>query len=129
MLTDSQRATFERRLKRAFAAANDGRAEELLRLLGNPPELSRVPDSFWRGIGNELMRTIEPVLVEAAIASAIGLGDKAGAVISVRWELVNLRAQRWAERYTFDLVKGITDNSRLRLSRMVSRFIADGKTD
>ncbi len=129
MLTDAQRERFERDVRRAFGAANRGKAEEMLRLLGDPPDIGRVTDRFWRSIGDPLMADLEPILVEAAVNSANGVASRVAERFKFSWNMVNVRAERWAERYAFELVRGITDNSRDKLSRMVRQFITDGRED
>jgi len=51
---------------------------------------------------------------------------KAAPVVGIAWDLVNQDARRQAQTYTYDLVRGITDNTRQRLQQQVDAWIAAG---
>lgn len=124
MLTDRQRNSYEARLRAAFADASSTRAAELLRLLGDPPDVRRVPAVFWAELSAELVASLGPVIEEMAKLSAAGLGASVGASVNINWTLVNGRAVAWAERYSFELVKGITANTQAKLQELVAGFFS-----
>lgn len=123
MLTDKQRSDFEARLRTAFATATAGLADELLQLLGTPPNVANVPAEFWAGLAPELANEIGPILMELAVKSALALGESAGIISSANWALVNARASAWATKYSFELVKGINVTTQTRLQTLVDGFI------
>lgn len=125
MLTDSQRAQFEQRLQAAFEQTSAGFADEIMAALGEPPDADRVPQSLWDRLNAALNAALEPILLEMALASAAGLAVTVGFDPGI----VNERAAAWAEQYSFDLVKGITDNSAARLGELVGAFFRDPAQD
>lgn len=129
MLTDRQRATYERRMRLAFAEAGSGRVDELLGLLGNPPDVANVPASFWASMSAELVATLGAVIVEIAVSSAQALGDSIGIRQTMNWSAVNERAASWAARYTYQLVNGINVSSRAQLQGLVSGFFRSPEQD
>jgi hypothetical protein len=120
MLTDSARVAYESQLANAFMGAM--RSHELLALLGRPPDIRNIPAGYWAALDERLLLAIEPVMVEMAKASALGLGGQAGILEQVNWALANDRAANWARGYTFDLVAGIDSTTRTRLGQLVSGY-------
>lgn len=53
---------------------------------------------------------------------------RANPAIGVDWALVNEAASEWSRRYTYDLVRGITDHTREALQRAVGDFFEEGLT-
>ncbi len=86
-------------------------------------------DEFWGGEREKLIRILLPIVTNAALSAAeqalLGLQDEYG--IGVDWRLVNEQVQQWAQRYTYDLVGGITQTSRDFLQGTVSEWIANGQ--
>ena len=99
---------------------------ELLELMGDPPDLSRVPPDFWIKHGKEAEAILRPfgekVYLEAAERAMAEIP------VGIDYTLVNETAMRWANQYTFDLVSGLTDTSRQGLQQAVSGFFAEGQT-
>lgn len=123
-LSDRKRSELERQLRAALGSAWDGQVDALLKYLGDPPALGNVPPSFWSRLETDTRDAILPVLFEARIVTAQQLADTTGVRERVNWNLVNVRAQAAAERYSFELVRGIADTSRERLRGVVGRFAA-----
>ena len=67
-ISDGDRARLERELRAAFAEAVSNASAELMEMLGDPPDLRRVPDSYWDSLAADLRAALEPVLVRAVIA-------------------------------------------------------------
>jgi hypothetical protein len=119
---DEVEAELARKLGRLFKAE----LNDLMDLLGNPPNLANVPDSFWEGQAKEFADAVYPTLEKQAIEQA---GNALAALpAAVSWDLVNERAVAWARNYTFDLVRGITETSRDVLRVGVSDYFNDGLT-
>ena len=118
------RAALERKLARVITSNQRAELDKLLRLLGDPPDLSRVNDEYWQNASRSLQSAIEPVLVETFVQQAAAMLDTIS--IGVDWTLINTNAVRWASQYTYDLVHGITDVSRRALQEIIPRFYTDG---
>jgi SPP1 gp7 family putative phage head morphogenesis protein len=95
-----------------------------------------LPKAYWDHLQEQLQTLIEPWLLRVTQAGiAAGKVDlaanestrkKAAPVIGIAWDLVNQDARRQAQTYTYDLVRGITDNTRERLQKQVDEWIAAG---
>ena len=116
------RDELERRLARVVAAEQRKQLNELLDLLGDPPDLSRVPPSYWLNGGAALQAAVEPVLREIFLAQAQVV--LATTSIGLDWALVNQAAVAWARSYSFDLVKGISETNRGLLQSSIGDYFA-----
>jgi hypothetical protein len=127
------RQAAEERLAAVIQRQFGGRADKLMELLGETPDLGNIPESFWSGIGDDLRAAIEPEL--AAIAREAGgnlqkqvTGAAGKSVAKVDWKLANQAAGSWSKNYTFDLVKDLTANSRKALQGAVENYFANGQS-
>jgi len=101
--------------------------DEILELLGDPPDLTKIPSSFWEGTTASMAATVRPVLEKAALAAAERMALEPG--IGVDWSLVAEDAARWASQYSYSLVTGLTDTTRRVLQEKVALFIREpGRT-
>lgn len=119
---DGKEAELARKLARLFREELD----QVMDLLGDPPNLDNIPESFWEGQGIDFSQQIRPFIEGVFL-------EQAGAVledipIGVDWTLINERAAAWAAAYTFDLVKELNATSRERLQSAVSRYYREGLT-
>lgn len=122
----SDRAKWERMLQREFRTWGKKRVEMLQMLMGNPPDPSNVPASFWRVAGKDLRDRFEPILREVFLAGAHAMGDEP--IVPVNWKLANERAARWASRYAFNLVKRIEQTAQTRLQDIFDGFFKEKGT-
>ena len=96
---------------------------QILDILGDPPDPSKLPADFWATASAELQATIQPTLQEIYILQAKEqLGQTS---IGVDWGLVNQQAVDWARQYSFELVGGITDTSRQLLQNSLSSYFSN----
>ena len=120
------RSEWERLFSRRLTRLERKWLEELMELLGDPPDLTRVPEAYWTGMTNTLQAEIVPLLSEIYLAAAEAM--MALVPIGVSWDLVHAGAVAWAREYGFQLVSGITANTRSFLQRSVSRFFSEQMT-
>lgn len=121
---------WERQLQQALAdSLGNAQAERLRQLLGDPPDPANVPSEFWATLGADATQAIAPILTDLHVEAAKALAASNGVGFVVDWTLMNARAAEWAETYTFELVRGITDHTRDRLRELVGGFIGDPDTD
>lgn len=120
------RDDLERQLARILAKVLRLRRGEILEALGDPPDINKMTPELWDRLGDELARELSPFIERTFVAAAGRL--IAATPLGVDWAVVNQRAAEWARRYTFDLVRGITqtDMNVLRLS--VSAYYEQGQT-
>ncbi|MBA4420263.1 MAG: hypothetical protein C0391_03875 [Anaerolinea sp.] len=114
------RSELEKAIAKAIGGKLSGKTQQLMKLLGDPPELSRVPASFWEELGVDLTSAIKPELKKVFETAAEEL--IVSKVVGVDWALVNHAASEWASTYTFELVKDINKNSRDALQELISGF-------
>lgn len=85
-------------------------------------------ESFWGGERELLYRVLYPLIFDAAVSGAAASAEQmyADFGIGVDWALVNDAARRWAQAYTTDLVRRITDTSRAYVRGAIADWIAAG---
>lgn len=118
------RSALERQLARALGKQFASQRKELLSLLGDPPNVRMVPDTFWEQAGAEFTQLVEPFLADVFTTQVAAFADEMGTT----WDLANEAAAQWASRYTFDLVNGVNANSQAMLQDAVDRYFRDGLT-
>ena len=117
----------ERELLRLLKEALGSQFEEILRLLGDPPDLTKLPPDFWTKLTAEMAAKARPILEKAARQAAKRMIVEEG--IGVDWTLVAEDAARWASQYSYELVTGITNTTQRILRDNVARFIQEpGRT-
>jgi hypothetical protein len=109
----SNRERLERIARRRLGSLSRDHLAELERLLGNPPDPSNVPQSFWSRVEAEHKRTLSGVLLLAFMAGADEWSD--GDVDGSEWS--DDQAEWTAKRYT--------DTSRERLERLADEWHDD----
>lgn len=114
------RDAIERRFARALSKVSAEIAEMVLQALGDPPDLSgltpELMDEIARAFDSVLLHELEVIYVTGAETLMTELG------VGVDWGVVNQRAADWARQYSFELVRGITTNSRTMLQAAVSDY-------
>lgn len=75
-----------------------------------------------------LRAALMKLLIEAVnLGVGSGQSSLADATIGVDWSLINENARKWAEEYSYELVKGINDTSRDLLRDKVTQWIESGE--
>lgn len=99
---------------------------QLLEILGDPPDITNVPMTFWEEQGVEMQAAMSRHFRDIYIESAEQI--LAAQPIGVDWGLINQEAITWAEGYSFELVQGINETSRRVLADAVGAFFEEGQT-
>jgi len=120
------RDEWERKLARLFGNHSMIERRELLKLLGNPPNMANVPFSFWLNSGAVLAKLVEPVMFDVYIQQAFALMEDVS--ISIEWDIVNQQAADWARRYTRDFARSIEGNTQKGVGEAVASFFEDEMT-
>lgn len=88
---------------------------------------SEAKELSWQEEENGLFELLLPLIRKAAVAGAkravAGLAEMG---IGVDWALVNTAAVRWAQTYTFNLVKEITGTTRTFLQEAIPEWLNSG---
>lgn len=84
---------------------------------------------FWQNERELLFNILFPVVEDCVLSGAKNATDNlvSDLGIGVDWALVNDIAVDWSKRYTFELVKGITDTSQSFLQKVIPEWIESGK--
>lgn len=114
----------ERKIMRLLGAASETTLAEILKLLGDPPDLNKLTPEVWAEIEKRFRGVLLPELEALYLESAAALMDVIG--VGISFDLMNARAADWAQRYTFDLVRGINSNSQAQLQKYISDFFRSG---
>ena len=120
------RDELERRLARQLGKLNRVHLARLIEYLGDPPRVENVPMSFWDEAGIEQASVLGPFLEDTYVQQSLELMNSQP--IGVDWAVVNQNAVDWARDYTFNLVRGINDHSRMALQSTVSAYYERGQT-
>ena len=116
----------EARIARQVASTLRGLMRRFLDLMGDPPHMEFIPQTFWDESTLELSKTLMPLLQDVYQDQALELTGTLP--IGVDWALINEAAANWAKDYTFELVKKIDDTTRKTLQSAVSAFFEQGLT-
>lgn len=122
----AKRSDWEAELARALARLQQRELKLLMDALGDPPDLNNLHPEFWNEFSTTLRGELVPTLEKIFLDSAEQLLGTSS--IGVDWDLVNQAATDWAARYGYDLVRGITDNTRAALQQKVSSYFQNGWT-
>lgn len=115
------RDELERRLARVISKDLRAEMKKLLDLLGDPPDLSRVPYEYWQNGWRNIQRDVEPILVDTFISQAESLMNSVG--IGADWAHFNVIAADWVRTYTYDLVRGIVGTTRSALEKLLQKNV------
>ena len=99
---------------------------QLLELLGDPPSMVNVPESYWRDSGQTLFRAIESNALTAYLGAAENILNSQP--IGVDWGLVNQQAANWARTNAQQLALDITSTNRRNVAEVLANFFEEGWT-
>ncbi len=122
----NKRSDWEAQLARDLARLQQRELKRLLEALGEPPSLDNLHPDYWNEFSTSARAELIPTLENIFLDSAEGMLKTTS--IGVDWALVNEQAARWADQYSYDLVRGITDNTRAALQQKVSSYFRNGLT-
>jgi HK97 family phage portal protein len=117
----SSKDSYEARLLKLLKARLNGQLAEVLDLLGDPPDLARIPAEWWDTQTGRMIADLRPQLEAMARDAMLGLAADVG--VAFEWGLVAEQAAIWAEQYAGALVRGIMDTTLHLLRRKVAEFI------
>jgi len=119
------RPELERDLAKAIAKTLGLQFDDVMRLLGDPPKMENIPADYWTGSEKELAKAMQQQMQDIYIAQA-ELLLKELPIGVVDWGLINTHAIEWVNKYTFDLVSGITDVTRRGIQTALTAYYENG---
>ncbi|TWT58907.1 hypothetical protein KOR42_22940 [Thalassoglobus neptunius] len=127
----SRRTEIEDRFLKDMRKLNTRQREELILLLGNPPDPRNVPSSFWRRVEEEHRNMLVLMLLMLSTESGMkfGLGEIPARAKATGW--ANLQASKVARKYTENsqarLMTGLDKIYRNRLEKFGDGFTPSGR--
>ena len=115
------RDELERRLARVLSKGLRTEMDKLLDLLGDPPDLSKVPYAYWQSGWKDIQRDVEPILVDTFISQAESLMNSVG--IGSDWAHFNEIAADWGRAYSYNLVTGMEGTTRSALEKLLQKNV------
>ena len=114
-----QRDSDEEALLLLLMALLGKQRREVIRLLGDPPDLSRLPQDFWATEGGRMIAAIRPEVERMALDAT------ARTTAPTVWEETALLAAivAWAATHTQTLVDGLNSNTRRLLEDKVRQWL------
>lgn len=122
MLSDRLRARQEGEIRRAMSRLNKAKREELLLLMGTPPDLSRVPASFWASLEDDTTALLLLLLLamhdQAADRIETGVGQRLDPTARLQ------AATTFAEKRAGLIGKGVARSTKKRLESAAKKLKA-----
>lgn len=122
----NNRTDWEEKLARVLGKLQQREMNRLIEALGDPPDLNNLHPEFWNEFSTTLKGELIPLLEQVFLDSAEQMLDTTS--IGVDWALINAEAARWARTYGYDLVSGITDNTRAALQEKLPAYFEQQMT-
>lgn len=119
----SERDYWEGKLARELSRFGRLQMGELYDLLGDPPQLSRVPDDWWRKHRDQLAGVLAGVLLEVFLDAAKRLDSKL-TVSPPDWAVVEQGGADWVRSYADSLAGSITANTKKALETLLVLWAA-----
>lgn len=123
-LTDRRR--FEAEMERRLGKIWDAQRREVMRLLGDPPNINNVPESYWNNGGKAIRKAISSVLEDVYLAQSLALAEQVN--LQVDWMMVNQNAINWASRYAMQLSSDLNKRTRDMVTELVQGYFQNGWT-
>lgn len=122
----SIRDDLEFRLAKLLSRDLRGELKRLLEYLGDPPNLSKVPDSYWKTDWKMIAKNVEPVLVEFFIQQALDAWNGIGAAVEL--SAANSEAVEWARQYGDEIIIRLYGEHHNRTSELIAQAYTNGWT-
>lgn len=124
------RNELERKLARVLSKGLRAEMSNLLDLLGDPPDLSRVPNEYWQNGWRSIQKDVEPVLLDVYLTQATNVMLSVG--IGVSLDDINHHAVNWARAHTEEVLREMWSSRQnitseiLAGARQVGEVVAEG---
>lgn len=122
----TDRDKFEKEMARALGKVWDEQREKLMALLGDPPSLANVPQSYWNNGGSAIRKVVVPIFEEIFISQAQSLLSTI--TVGVDWTLINKRAADWALAHAGELIEGLQKTEQALITDYVNKYYTSGWT-
>jgi len=114
------RDEIEARLARLLGRDLHSELNRLMSYLGDPPRLENVPAEYWQNGWRGIQREVEPVLLDAFLASADDMVLRIG--IGAELDNINHQAVNWARAHTEEVMTAMWNNRQRTLSSVFAGY-------
>lgn len=118
------RYDLEAKLARALGSGLTDAYRELLRYLGDPPNIDNVPDEYWQNGWRDIQKKVEPILVEVFLESAEEVMRRFE--FGVDLDLVNVDAANWARAHSEAVMQSLFNKRYTAINENVARYFEEG---
>lgn len=122
----ANRGDTEARFARALGRAGSRAAQLVEAALEGAADAGALTGEVWDAVAQEYASVLLGELEGVFVAGAQGQIDAVG--IGVDFDVINTRAADYARTHTYDLVRGITDNSRRQIQQAVGDYFSQQMT-
>jgi hypothetical protein len=123
-MTDDERKKRERKLARQLSEVFGIHFEEMMDLLGDPPDYAKLDDEYWLRYQADLLRVLSPQLEQLFYDDFMAAAQRFGITFGV--ETGSADSLQFIRNYSFNLVKGITETTRKGIQDALSQFYEQG---
>lgn len=120
------RDELERKLAKLISKNQRAELDKLMNMLGDPPNIYNVPETYWTNGWKELSKEVEPVMMNIFMAQSEALMDDIG--IGVDWGLVNTTALNWSAAHSEEILKKLFNTTYEGLTETIPQFYERGWT-
>lgn len=117
----------ERRLAKVIAKGLGEEVAELLKYLGDPPDLSNVPADYWKNGWKKLEKLVEPILVEVFQQQAEWAMEESGVGVE-DWSVIVEDAADWSRVHSDTVLQKLNLNNFESVGKLVQRYYETGMT-
>lgn len=124
MITEEERAAYEKRIRRAVLRARQRQLDRLLEILGNPPDpakYDRVPKSLWKELEDDETLLLIPLFAAVAASSAERVAERVGFAEARPEEIAKTYAGQRAAEFAKDAVANTRDALKDLLKKLGAR--------
>jgi hypothetical protein len=126
VMAEFDRKELERKLAKVLSKDLRAELKKLLDMLGDPPDLTRVPDLYWQTGWKLIAKHVEPYLVEFFIQQALEALNGIG--VSMDLAVINTNAVEWAANNSDKWLKEAFGHTYEGVSVLVPKAYEEGWT-
>lgn len=116
----ADRERFEAEMERRLGNTWNEQRKELMALLGDPPSISNVPESYWNDSNRAVRKILARVMEEIYIVQSFALAEQFN--LATDWMMINQHAIDWASIHALEKAKLINDTSRTNIQELINRY-------
>ena len=118
------RDEIERRLAHILGSELSDELDRLMGYLGNPPNLSNVPNEYWQNGWKDIQTVVEPVLMDLFVSQAESMLESIA--VGIEWDMVNTAATSWASQHLENMLSDLFGKRYDHLNEVIPRFYEEG---